>query len=38
MQKELDSLMETIYRGKIKDYKSKKVERKYCFDLDIDRD
>ena len=30
--------MESIYRGKLKDYKAKKVERKYCFDLDIDRD
>lgn len=38
MEKELEGVMEKVYRGKLKDYKAKKVNRKYCFDLDIDRD
>ena len=38
MEKELETIMERIYKGKLKDYKAKKVNRKYCFDLKIDKD
>jgi hypothetical protein len=37
MEKELETIMERIYKGKLKDYKAKKVNRKYCFDLKIDK-
>ena len=38
MEQELVAIMDRTCRGKLKDYKAKKVTRRYCFDLDVDRD